>query len=127
MEEIKIKSPEEAEAEINAFAEELTGELDDVELDKTKVIYEVWALGYDEDMNATDFEYFLDGDYTEVVEAQKCFDYFKSENTLTAYLENKNVKIPADTKHIHLMLEMCTLLEDGGTECQDVLDEAEIY
>lgn len=123
----RIKSLDETLQIINDFAKELANELEDFDLENTKVVYEVWALGYDANQKATDFEYFLDGDYTEVDEAKECFDYFASKDTLVAYLENKNLPIPADTKHLHLMLEECIDSGNGGTECQDIVEEVEIY
>lgn len=108
-------------------AEELAKEIVDFDLVHTKIVYEIWLLGYGQDMNATDFEYFLDGDYTDVNEAKKCVQYFSDKNILLTYLEDHNLPVPADTKHVHLFLEECIDLGEDGTECQDIVEEVEIF
>lgn len=115
------------EEEFDRTAEDIADDLEDFGLIKNKLVYEVWLIGYDADMNATDFEWYIDGEYTEEVEARKCFEYLSDKDNLNEFIETRNVIIPDNTKHVHLMLEMCVELEDGSKECQDIIDEVEIY
>jgi hypothetical protein len=104
-------------------------ELEDFELNKRPISYEIWLLGYDKDYNANDFEFLVDDGYTELFEAQKCFDYFLDPQNLKDYLELKGVKIDEGTAHVNLFLEECADIpyEDSTiTECQDILDEQEV-
>ena len=104
---------------------ELVDDLDDFELNTNPAIYEIWLLGYDENNRATDFELYIDGEYRDITEAQKCFDYFADPDNLKDYLQLKHIEIPKDTKHVHLFLE--SVIKDFDImECDDVLDEAEV-
>lgn len=102
---------------------EIINDLEDFDLEDTKVFYEVWALGYDEHYNAVDFEVNLDGGYTELEEAKKCFDYL---------LEHKDLVIKStehasdEVVHVSLVLEECTDTEDG-VECVNFVEEEEIF
>lgn len=101
-------------------------DLEDFDFDDRPLVYEIWGLGYSSDMEATDFEYLVDGGYTELEEATKCFEYFSEVKHITELFETNKVVIPADTKHIHLFLEECR--DEGDcTECLDVIDEIEIF
>ena len=99
-------------------------EIEDFDLVKNKIVYEVWILGYDAEMNATDFEVLVDDGYTEEAEARKCFEYMTDIDNVAKFLEK--IEVPAPTKHLHLMLEQC-IATDDGTECQDIVDEVEIF
>lgn len=114
------------EDELEQVKEDLdVDEIEDFDLEHTKVIYEVWILGYDADMNATDFEMLVDDGYTELAEARKCFEYMADIDNIAKLLDK--IEVPAPTKHLHLMLEECIELEDGSTECQDIVEEVEIF
>lgn len=100
-------------------------EIEDFDLVKNKIVYEVWILGYDAEMNATDFEVLVDDGYTEEAEAQKCFEYIADIDNIAKFLEK--IEVPIPTKHLHLMLEQCIVTDDGGTECQDIVDEIALF
>lgn len=104
---------------------ELIDDLEDFELENNKVFYEVWLLGYDQDMNATDFEMLVDDDYTELAEARKCFEYMADIDNIAKLLEK--IEVPAPTTHLHLMLEECVDNGTDGIECTDIIEEVEIF
>lgn len=115
------------DAELEEFATDIGADFDGVDLDTTEITYEVWVLGYDADQNATDFEVLVDDGYSDLSEAQKCFDYFNDIKNVSEYFAGKGVVVTKPTTHIHLLLEMCRPTEDGGTECFEVLAEETLF
>jgi len=73
-------------------------ELDDFDLETP--VYQVWALGYDENDCITDFS--------------KLFGTFKDPDTAVKYAENLNPTIPTAIAYVSLEVE--TVVDEDGEE-----------
>lgn len=98
-------------------------ELEDFELEENKMIYEVLALGYDENNNyAVDFALSLDDGYLDIVEAKKCFEYFTVKENFDEYCKINQISFPPEIKHIYIRLNSC--IDDSLV---DVIKEKQIF
>ena len=104
----------------------LIDDLEDFELLEKPITYEVWALGYTEDYDATDFDAFIDGDYTSLEQAKECFDYFSTREHLVDLFMRSASDVPPEAKRMVLRLE-ATVEEEGGTTCVELLEEKEVF
>lgn len=104
---------------------DLIDDLDDFELIEKPITYEVWALGYTEDYEATDFDAFIDGDYTSFEQAKECFDYFSTREHLVDFFMRTLSDVPLEAKRMVLRLE-ATVEEEDGTICVELLEEKEV-
>lgn len=105
---------------------DLIDDLDDFELLEKPITYEVWALGYTEDYDATDFDAFIDGDYTSLEQAKECFDYFSTREHLVDFFMRTLSDVPSAAKRMVLRLE-ATVEEEGGTTCVEIMEEKEVF
>lgn len=105
---------------------EIVDSIEDFDIQDKPARYEVWLLGYTEDNSATDFEQCLDAGYTELTEAQKCFEYFQIPSNLKEFLEIKKVSIPDEVKHLNLVLEQTVDTDADWSECVDLINSVEI-
>lgn len=102
--------------------DEFEEELDDFDLEENKIVYEVWALGYDENDQAVDVAICVDCGYTDVKEAEKCFDFFSDEDKFRANFGDQI----GNAAHLTLVLEEC--IDTGDiVECQAVLKEFALF
>ena len=93
--------------------------------DEEKIIYEVWLLGRGENDEVNEFEYLVDGDYTDVNEALKCYDFFKENGIEAIKNKDENFFIPADVYSVDLVVEE-VVVDDDYSECINIEAETNI-
>lgn len=103
----------------------LIDDIDDFELLEKPITYEVWVLGYTENYDVTDFDVFIDGDYTSLEQAKECFDYFSTREHLVDFFIRTLSDVPDAAKRMILRLE-ATVEEEGGTTCVELIEEKEV-
>lgn len=89
-----------------------------------KVIYEVWAFGYDSNNAAIEINLLLNDkdEYTDIDDARKCFDTYQDKDK---FMECFGSQV-GDATHVNIVLEKC-LDTNGYVECIDVITEAMIF
>ena len=129
VETLDIPTPEEELPLVEDFEDsdepDLIDDIDDFELLEKPIIYEVRVLGYTENYNLTDFDVFIDGDYTSLEQAKECFDYFSTREHLVDFFVHTLSDVPTAAKHMILRLE-ATVEEEDGTTCVELMEEKEV-
>ena len=109
--------------ETNDFVD---NELEDLDAETTeKITYEVWLLGRGEYDEVNEFTYLIDGDYTDVNEALKCYNFIKENGIQIIKNKDENFYIPADVYSVDLVVEEVAQ-EDDYSECINIEAETNI-
>ena len=97
--------------------EKLVEEIDDFDLDQSKVTYEIDII-----LNKND-SVMIDSGYDDLNEAKRCYEYFDSEDRVNEFLESINYQLPAVVEHIKVVL----LMQIESEEITEILEENEIF
>ena len=90
-----------------------------------KITYEVWLLGRGEYDEVNEFGYLVDGDYTDVNEALKCYNFIKENGIQVIKNKDEDFYIPADVYSVDLVVEEVVADEDYS-ECINIEAETNI-
>ena len=127
MKEIEIDPISENE-DLEAVTAEDFADADSADLDvadEEKITYEVWLLGRGENDEVNEFEYLIDGEYTDVNEALKCYNFFKENGIEAIKNRDESFYIPADVYSVDLVVEEVAADEDYS-ECINIEAETNI-
>lgn len=127
MREVEIDPISEDEDLETVTAEDFADDdLEDLDVaDEEKITYEVWLLGRGENDEVNEFEYLIDGDYTDVNEALKCYNFIKENGIQVIKNKDEDFYIPADVYSVDLVVEEVAH-EDDYSECINIEAETNI-
>lgn len=97
--------------------EKLVEEIDDFDLDQSKVTYEIDIV-----LNESD-SVMIDSGYDDLNEAKRCYEYFDSEDRVNEFLKSINYRLPAVVEHVKVVL----LMQIESEEITEILEENEIF
>lgn len=97
--------------------EKLVEEIDDFDLDQSKVTYEIDII-----LNKND-SVMIDSGYDDLNEAKRCYEYFDSEDRVNEFLKSINYQLPAVVEHMKVVL----LMQIESEEITEILEENEIF
>lgn len=97
--------------------EKLVEEIDDFDLDQSKVTYEIDIV-----LNESD-SVMIDSGYDDLNEAKRCYEYFDSEDRVNEFLKSINYQLPAVVEHMKVVL----LMQIESEEITEILEENEIF